>query len=107
MVIGSNSVNTTSYLILIKYIFLIHFTILDNIIIDGAIRILSDNFSAPLSNPESQLFQETTGKYITMVITIFKNPNSNIHIYRISVIHKILICTGEIVIYFSRRENEI
>ena len=81
MVIGSNSVNTTSYLILIKYIFLIHFTILDNIIIDGAIRILSDNFSAPLSNPESQLFQETTGKYITMVITIFKNPNSNMHIY--------------------------
>ena len=63
--------NTTSYLILIKYVILIHFTILDNIIIDGAIRILSDNFSAPLSNPESQLFQETAGKYIAMVITIF------------------------------------
>ena len=39
---------------------------------NGAIRITSDNFSAPLSNPDSQLFQEKAGKYITMVITVFK-----------------------------------
>ena len=35
--------------------------------IDGAIRVISDEFSISLLNPESELYQYTSDKYMNMV----------------------------------------
>ena len=47
-----------------------HAYILDTISIDGAIRVLSDEFSNALLNPEQQAYREKADKYTAMVCDI-------------------------------------
>ena len=57
--------------IIIFYSFDDFFSILELFSIDGAIRVISDDFSISLLNPESELYKYKADKYENMVSTTF------------------------------------
>ena len=56
---------------IIFYSFDEFFSILELFSIDGAIRVISDDFSISLLNPESELYKYKADKYENMVSTTF------------------------------------
>ena len=60
------------------------FSILELFSIDGAIRVISDDFSISLLNPESELYKYKADKYENMVSTTFYSLEYLINVQQLS-----------------------
>ena len=79
------------------------FSILELFSIDGAIRVISDDFSISLLNPESELYKYKADKYENMVSTTFYFRVSNNRTASIKRTHK-----GKLpFIWLAKKDNLI